>query len=199
MSTAAPSSPLGKLPHRGPPRRRGTAGPGLPFANAPSRLAPAARPRATRAREDAGRRIVPHLLGRPAEPTCNVGVSVGAPLRASPPSKAMRRPREKPVGQRHRLVQRAIVVEEHRASSIAHSPLLFPQGARRLRPRSRAAGSPSRWPTWRNRSPCFPPCVPALSMACSMVSVVTMPNITGTSDASATCAMPLATSLQTKS
>ena len=47
--------------------------------------------------------------------------------------------------------------------------------------------------------PLFPALVPALSMACSMVSVVTTPNITGTSDASATCAMPLATSLQTKS
>ena len=39
--------------------------------------------------------------------------------------------------------------------------------------------------------------VPALSIACSIVSVVTIPNITGTSVSSFTLEIPLATSLHT--
>ena len=47
--------------------------------------------------------------------------------------------------------------------------------------------------------PLLPAFVPARSMACSIVSVVTMPNMTGTPVSSETCAMPFAASLQTRS
>ena len=46
-------------------------------------------------------------------------------------------------------------------------------------------------------APLFPAFVPARSMACSMVSVVTMPKITGTPVAVPAWAMPFAASLQT--
>ena len=45
--------------------------------------------------------------------------------------------------------------------------------------------------------PLFPAFVPALSTACSILSVVKIPKITGTSDTSFTLETPLATSLQT--
>ena len=45
--------------------------------------------------------------------------------------------------------------------------------------------------------PLFPAFVPALSIACSMVSVVRTPNITGTSVSRETCAIPFVTSLET--
>ena len=45
--------------------------------------------------------------------------------------------------------------------------------------------------------PLLPAFVPALSIACSIVSVVTIPNITGTSVSSFTLEIPLATSLHT--
>ena len=48
-------------------------------------------------------------------------------------------------------------------------------------------------------NPLLPALVPARSIACSIVSVVTMPNITGTPLSSDTWAMPLAASLQTRS
>jgi hypothetical protein len=43
----------------------------------------------------------------------------------------------------------------------------------------------------------LPAFVPALSMACSMFSVVKTPNITGTSSSKVTLAIPLDTSLDT--
>ena len=46
-------------------------------------------------------------------------------------------------------------------------------------------------------NPLFPLFVPALSIACSIVSVVSTPNITGTLLARETCAIPFETSLHT--
>lgn len=50
---------------------------------------------------------------------------------------------------------------------------------------------------WAHSAPLLPALVPARSMACSMVSVVRTPNITGMSLFSATLATPLETSLHT--
>ena len=79
--------------------------------------------------------------------------------RASPPSKAMRRPREKPV--RRAPSYRAACHRSRRTPCLVDRPFASPfPGRASASPRSRAAGSPSRWPTWRNRSPCFPPWCP---------------------------------------
>ena len=80
------------------------------------------------------------------------------------------------------LVEGAVVVEEE-----AGHP-----HASRARIRFTISMAP-----WAHSAPLLPALVPARSMACSMVSVVRTPNITGMSLLSATLATPLETSLHT--